>query len=206
MDEDEISVTDLKYDGEEVERRRNLVIASPNLYLCKKKSQLRDAVIITKKKIGKSVTDLCGIRLKEKNAEEFWFFCLMGTCFHTGLPIKITKLSTYNATKHLSCKHNIQAAKTEAHQRNVAQLNKQIEGADDQFKNDPTRWFEVNLAAFACENSLAYRAFESNTWKVIANKLPVGNNRNLQRVNIRKIYVEHYITIKEHIMFNIAEA
>ncbi len=67
-------------------------------------------------------------------------------------------------------------------------------------------WFEVNLAAFACENSLAYRAFESNTWKVITNKLPVGNDRNLQYVNIRKIYVEHYVTIKEHIIFNIAEA
>ncbi len=115
----------------------------------------------------------------EEQKRFFLFFLFDGTCFHTGLPIKITKLSTYNATKHLSCKHNIQAAKTEAHQRNVAQLNKQIEGANDQFKNDPTRWFKVNLAAFACENSLAYRAFESNTWKVIANKLPVGNTCNV---------------------------
>jgi hypothetical protein len=41
MDEDEISVADLKYDGEEVERRHNLVAASPNLYVCKKKSTER---------------------------------------------------------------------------------------------------------------------------------------------------------------------
>ncbi len=45
----------------------------------------------------------------------------------------------YNTTKHLLCKHNIQAAKMKAHHRNVAQLNKQIEGADDHFHVDPTQ-------------------------------------------------------------------
>jgi hypothetical protein len=78
--------------------------------------------------------------------------------------------------------------------------------ADNQFKNDPARWFQVNLAAFACDNSLAFRAFDSNTWKIIESKLPVGKNRNLQHLNVRKVYIEHYVTIKEHIISQVAEA
>jgi hypothetical protein len=64
-------------------------------------------------------------------------------------------------------KHGILSAKTAAHKRNVADIQKFIDGADDVFQKDPTRWFEVNLAAFACENSISFNAFESPTWKVI---------------------------------------
>ncbi len=121
----------------------------------------------------------------------------MGSCFEVEMAIKMTKSSTYNATQHLLNKHNIQASKSEAHQRNVALLNQQIEVADKSFKGNPSRWFQVNVAAFACKNSLAFRAFESNTWKILAQKLPVGNSASLGSISIRKHYVEHYITIKE---------
>jgi hypothetical protein len=50
----------------------------------------------------------------------------MGSCFEEGVAIKMTKSSTYNATQHLLNKHNIQASKSEAHQRNVALLNQQM--------------------------------------------------------------------------------
>jgi hypothetical protein len=70
---------------------------------------------------------------------------------------------------------------------------------------DPHRWFQVNISAFACEQSLSYNAFNSPIWKVIADKLPVGN-RTLTHFNVRKHYVEHYLTTKNMIMGSIREA
>jgi len=102
--------------------------------------------------------------------------------------------------------HNILAAKTESHQRNLLEIRKHIEKADQHFQQDPLRWFQVNIAAFACENSLAYKAFQSPTWKLIAEKLPVGQGKTLQTINIRKHYVEHYVTVRQHIISRIKEA
>ncbi len=53
---------------------------------------------------------------------------------------------------------------------------------------------------------MAYKAFESPTWKLIANKLPVGQGRGLESINIMKHYVEHYVTVRQHITSNIQEA
>jgi hypothetical protein len=53
---------------------------------------------------------------------------------------------------------------------------------------------------------LPFRAFQSPTWKVIADKLPVGSSKSLQTINIRKHYVEHYMAIREIIKENIEEA
>jgi hAT family C-terminal dimerisation region len=201
-----IITSNSNYHESELEQRRALILNNPNLYLSKKKPQLRDCVVITKRRSNASVLDLCGIRVKEENTNSKWFFCLVGSCFPACIPLKLTANSTHNGCSHLYNKHNIVASKTDAHNRNVVKLNKQIEGADEHFTNDPARWFEVNIASFACENSLAYRAFESNTWKIIANKLPVGNKKGLQRLNIRKVYVEQYVTIKENISSEISQA
>ena len=180
MSEADLVIGNEEYDEEEIDRRRTLVLNNPHLYLTKKKN-LKDAAIIARKKCNPSVLDLCGIRVKQQNSNDKWFFCLMGSCFPNCIPIKLQSNSTNNGCKHLLERHNIQASKTEAHKRNVMQLNKQIEGADEQFKVDPNRWFEVNIANFACENSLPYRAFQSNTWKIIAKKLPVGKQVGMQR-------------------------
>ncbi len=92
-----------------------------------------------------------------------------------------------------------------AHQRNVEKLCTYIEAADKHFTEDPHRWFQVNISAFACEQSLSYNAFNSPIWKVIADKLRVGN-RTLTHFNVRKHYVEHYLTTKNMIMGSIREA
>lgn len=205
MSEADLVIGNEEYDEEEIDRRRTLVLNNPHLYLTKKKN-LKDAAIIARKKCNPSVLDLCGIRVKQQNSNDKWFFCLMGSCFPNCIPIKLQSNSTNNGCKHLLEKHNIQASKTEAHKRNVMQLNKQIEGADEQFKVDPNRWFEVNIANFACENSLPYRAFQSDTWKIIAKKLPVGKQVGMQRLNIRKVYVEQYIAMKNSIISDIVHA
>ncbi len=114
--------------------------------------------------------------------------------------------SSRNATSHLQSLHNSVAVKTEAHQRTLVDIKKHIESADVHFHQDPQRWFQINIAAFACKNSPAFRAFDSPTWKLIADKLPVGSGKGLQPINIRKHYVEHYATIRQQITNSIKEA
>jgi len=193
------------YDEDEVEHRRGIVTADLNRNIAKKYPRLTDAEIVLKSSKSHSVLDVCGVRLKEKGSNKPWFLCLMGKCFTQCTAIKITAQSTSNATSHLSDKHNIIASKTEAHNRNVVSLQKIVVGAGEQFREDPTLWFEINLAAFACQNSLSFNAFESTTWKVIADKLPVGN-RGLKTLNLRKHYVEHYVSLKQSFLEMIAEA
>jgi hypothetical protein len=72
--------------------------------------------------------------------------------------------------------------------------------------SNPVCWFQKQLSALACENSVAYSAFDSPTWKLIANKLPVGNNKSLESLNLWKHYIEHYVSIKQCITECIDEA
>jgi hypothetical protein len=85
-------------------------------------------------------------------------------------------------------------------------IAKHIEIADPLFRQNPSRWFEVNLSSFAVQHSLSYNAFESDIWKVLASKLPVGANNKLKSVNIRKHNVEHYLSIKNLIVSDINDA
>ena len=176
------------------------------MYVRGKYPELLDAEILKKSHKSCSILDICGIWLKPLNNQKPVFLCLLGKCFNDCERIKITFQSTSNATSHLFGKHGIVVTTTEAHQRNAAILNKFIEGADARFWCDPARWFEVHLSAFSCENSLAYCAFESITWKLIAEKLPVGNSKSLQSNNIRMNYVEHYVSIKQHVIQCISSA
>ena len=196
----------LDYNETEIARRLGVVMADLNQYVCKKYPELKDADVIERPRNSRSVLDLCGIRVKQKDSGKPVFICLMGKCFASCERMKITWQSTSNATTHLFGKHGVVAGKTEAHNRNVATLNKYIEGADQQFVADPIRWFQVHLSAFACENSIAFSAFDSPTWKLIANKLPVGKNKSLETLNLRKHYIEHYVSIKQHIIERITAA
>jgi hypothetical protein len=56
------------------------------------------------------------------------------------------------------------------------------------------------------QNSIAFAAFDIPTWKMIANKLPVGTNKSLESLNLRKHDVEHFVSIKQHIIAGISEA
>jgi hypothetical protein len=194
MEEESVEVPSMNYDEDELQCRRNLVLSDLNKYIGKKFPQLIDATIVEKPSKSRSVLDLCGVCVLQHDSGKPFFLCLMGKCFVEREAIKITKQSTYNATNHLLSKHNVVASKTEAHQRNVSAIRKHIKGADGQFQCDPACWFEVNLSAFVYENSIAFRAFDSPLWKVIASKLPTGT-KSLQRINIRKHYLEHYVSI-----------
>ena len=189
----------------EVERRKRLLLDKPNEHLSKYPA-LKDCTIIVAAKDSKSVLDICGVRVKERIKGTPWFVCLSDGCFAAQVAIKLSVTSTYNGTNHCTVKHNMSSSKTEAHKRNSAVIANSIQNAEACFKADPRRWFEVNLAAFACENTLSYRAFDSPFWKVIASKLPVGNSDAMTSINIRKHYVEHYVTVKNKIIKQIQEA
>jgi len=196
----EQELSKLDYNEEEITRCRGVVIANLYSYIAKKYPELKDGEIIERSKNSRSVLDLCGLHVLQKHTGKPVFIYLMGKCFVNCERIKITKQSTSNATTHLFRKHGVVVSKTEAHSRNVATLNKYIAGANQQFMSDPVRWFQVQLSAFACENSVAYSAFVSPTWKLIANKLPVGNNKSFESLNLWKHYFEHYVTIKLRII------
>jgi hypothetical protein len=122
-----------------------------------------------------SILSTFGVREIDANENE-WFLCLMDGCCDATPPvwIKCTKGSTSNAADYLRLKHNRTSAKTLPQQRAIHELSKQIDLSTQSFKDDPLRWFQVQLSAWAAEQSLCYRSFETNRWRVIASQLPVG--------------------------------
>jgi hypothetical protein len=188
-----------------IEGRRREFLQDKNFHL-KKYPHLQDCEVVKVDVNSKSVLDLSGVRIVDKEKKIPFFVCLLGDCYRDRTVVKLSKTSTSNGTIHVNHKNNVKSSKTEAYQRNLATIAKHIEAADPLFRVDPTRWFEVNLSAFAVQHSLSYRAFESDTWKVIASKLPVGTNNKLKNINIRKHNVEHYVSIKKTIVSNIQSA
>ena len=128
MSTEELSKLD--YNEDEMKRRQKAVMGDLNKYVRRKYPELLDAEVVKKSAKSRSVLDICGIRLKPLNNQKAVFLCRMGNCFAKCERIKITFSSTSNATSHLFGKHGVVASKTEAHNRNVATLNKFIEGAD----------------------------------------------------------------------------
>ncbi len=57
----------LNYNEEEITRRRGIVVADVARYVSKKYPELRDAEIIKRPKNSRSVLDLCGVHLKQKD-------------------------------------------------------------------------------------------------------------------------------------------
>lgn len=186
--------------------RRNDFLENKNLFLSKY-PHLQDCELMKVEPNSKSVLDVCGVRVRDKEKRTPFFICLLGDCYkNRSTVIRLCKGSTGNGTSHVYHKHNITSTKTDAYQRNVSVIAKHIEAADPLFRQDPTRWFEVNLSSFAVQHSLSYSAFESNVWKVLASKLPVGSHNRLKSINIRKHNVEHYLAIKRIIVSDICAA
>lgn len=62
------------------------------------------------------------------------------------------------------------------------------------------------MSSIAVQHSLLYNAFDSDIWKVLSSKLPVGPNNRLKSINICKHNVEHYLAIKGLIVSDINAA
>jgi hypothetical protein len=139
MDKDYITNFHHKFDEDDINHRRKVVLEDINRYLKKRNPDLMDASHLTVSKNSRSVLDLCGICLTKtiNGKQRFWFLCLLGNCYNNGHAVKIQRNSTCNGTSHLSTKHVIMVPKTAAHKRNVATLCKYIEGADELFSGKP---------------------------------------------------------------------
>ena len=178
-----------------VEIRRQIFEANPHDHLSHSKYKLKECDIISRPKNSKSVLDICGVRVVDRSTKIPYFVCLTGDCFSDRVVIRLTKTSTCHGTAHCSSMHSKKSKKTEVHQRHIATIAKHLEVMDKHFNSDPLRWFQITLSAFAVQHSISYRAFESDSWTIIASKLPVGSG-DIKSINIRKHYVEHYVAIK----------
>jgi hypothetical protein len=153
-----------------------------------------------------SVLSTCGVRAIDSSKCE-WFLCLVDTCCETSSPvwIKCSKGSTSNAADHIRLRHNITSRKTISQQRAIHDLSKQIDLSTQSFKDDPMRWFQIQISSWAAEQSLSYQLFETSRWHVIPSQLPVGVN-GLTSFNPRKHNVELYVTIRQMMKGKIAKA
>jgi len=58
----------LDYNETEIARRLGVVMADLNQYVCKKYPELKDADVIERPRNSRSVLDLCGLRVKQKDS------------------------------------------------------------------------------------------------------------------------------------------
>ena len=161
---------------------------------------IKDPQLKQMKRRSSSILTENGVRIVDGDGCE-WFLCLLGQCSEKSKPvwIKCSKNASSNATEHLKTQHCIVSSKTISQQQTIHQLSKQIDLSRNSFKADPLRWFKVQISAWAAEQSLSYRAFETQRWRLIASQLPVGLG-GMTSFNPRKHMVELYETLKQGIV------
>jgi hypothetical protein len=130
-----------------------------------------------------------------------WFLCLLGQWSEKSkhVWIKCSTNASSNATEQLKTQHCVVSSKTISQQQTIHQLSKHIDLSQNSFKADPLRWFKVQISTWAAEQSLSYRAFKTQRWRLLASQLPVGHG-GMTSFNPRKHMVEIYETLKQGIV------
>ena len=152
------------------------------------------------KRRSSSILTENGVRIVDGDGCE-WFLRLLGQCSEKSkhVWIKCSKNASSNATEHLKTQHCIVSSKTISQQQTIHQLSKQIHLSRNSFNADSLRWFKVQIYAWAAEQSLLYRAFETQRWRLIASQLPVGLG-GMTSFNPCKHMIELYETLKRGIV------
>lgn len=158
----------------------------------------------TSKRKGNSVVDQFGVRVlypKGTSTGCHWFSLVNG-CINEGkgTKIEITLNSTFKATNHLSKKHGIVASKMLAMAANAGRLNQLINVATPGFKGSPSRFYQLQFAAWAAEHSIPFNTFKGDTWNLIANTLPAMDQKDLTNLEIPKHQFKQYLCIKQKLM------
>lgn len=172
-------------------------------------SKIKDAKLMAVSERSTSVLNGCGVRLIDGDGCQ-WFVCLMDKCFPTltkpgFVAIKCNKVGTSNGTKHVNDLHKVKSDKTSSQQSRLASIASQLDLSLPSFKNDPERWFHINLAAWSASQSISYNAFESDRWRLIARQLPVGAE-GMKHINLRKLHIELYVSGRQFIIDKLKHA
>jgi hypothetical protein len=158
------------------------------------------------KKISTSIVDKCGVRVSNPEHKTYYFRCLMGNCYSKQTLIKLSKTSTSRATTHHQQAHSTIAPKTETPQKNIVALQRVLDSTDATFCNDPARFFQVNISAWQSEHCITFNAFESQRWKILSKKFPIPGGEGLTKLPLRKLLIEHYVSVKHTIVGALKDA
>lgn len=155
-----------------------------------------DAVLFTTKS-GRQYSELDKHGVRVVHNQDVLFFCLLGNCPDSNFCARITNGGTSNATNHLRNVHGIVSKKKNVTSHNACRHSNDIAIAQECYEEDPKRFFELIVSAWATEQSISFNSFQSDHFRILSSFFNGPNSPSQPlSLNLRKAVVEQYVAIK----------